>query len=114
MVRKSSAVMSMHIFSLTSSAKSISQALAWHTTSRSRGFTNCERSQKLSGSGTRKTVSGANHTYEALKDAIPDGLAILRKGGPDSEVEAVALTKDGCANRDEQEKRSFTPWFRPS
>src|ERR1043166_4194802 len=51
MVRKSSSLISMHILRRRSSEKSISQALAWHTTSRSRGLTNMERCQKDSGSG---------------------------------------------------------------
>ena len=45
--------MSMHIFSRTSFTASTSQALAWHTTSRSRGFRNSERSQNVSGSGAK-------------------------------------------------------------
>ena len=46
-VMKSSSRISMHIFSRRSSLKSRFQALAWHTTSRSRGLTNSERSQKV-------------------------------------------------------------------
>ena len=40
----------MHILIRTSSLASMLQALAWQTTSRSRGFTSSERCQKLSGS----------------------------------------------------------------
>ena len=41
----------MHILMRRSSSRSTSQALAWHTTSRSRGRTNRERSQNVVGSG---------------------------------------------------------------
>ena len=51
MVEKSSAVCSMHILMRTSDSKSMSHALAWQTTSRSRGRTNSERDQKVDGSG---------------------------------------------------------------
>ena len=40
----------MHILMRTSSLSSMSQALAWHTTSRSRGRVSMERSQKVCGS----------------------------------------------------------------
>jgi hypothetical protein len=40
----------MHILMRTSSLSSMSQALAWQTTSRSRGRVNMERSQKVCGS----------------------------------------------------------------
>jgi hypothetical protein len=50
MVMKSSPVGSMHIFTRRSSWSSMSHALAWHTTSRSRGFTSIDRSQKVPGS----------------------------------------------------------------
>jgi hypothetical protein len=43
----------MHIFCRTSSLVSTSQALAWHTTSRSAGFTNSDRSQNVCGSGAK-------------------------------------------------------------
>ena len=43
----------MHILSRTSSRLSMSQAEAWQTTSRSAGFTNIERFQKVSGSGAK-------------------------------------------------------------
>src|ERR1017187_6171369 len=52
MVRKSSPVIWMHIFSRTSLTVSTSHALAWHTTSRSLGLRNSERSQKVCGSGS--------------------------------------------------------------
>ena len=52
MVVKSSAVWSMHILMRRSSSLSMSHALAWQTTSRSRGFTNSERSQNVFGSGS--------------------------------------------------------------
>jgi len=51
MVSKSSALTSMHILMRRSSGCSTVQALAWQTTSRSRGLTNIERVQKVSGSG---------------------------------------------------------------
>ena len=41
----------MHIFNRKSSTLSTSHALAWHTTSRSRGLMNMERSQNVGGSG---------------------------------------------------------------
>ena len=40
----------MHILMRTSSVLSMSQALAWHTTSRSRGRVSIERSQNFCGS----------------------------------------------------------------
>ena len=43
----------MHIFRRTSLKLSMSHALAWQTTSRSRGFTNSERSQNVLGSGAK-------------------------------------------------------------
>src|ERR1700686_5364021 len=45
----------MHIFTRRSSTASISHAEAWHTTSRSRGCTNWERSQALRQRGESKT-----------------------------------------------------------
>ncbi len=50
---KSSALISMHILMRRSSTLSTSHALAWQTTSRSRGRTNSERFQKVSGSGAK-------------------------------------------------------------
>src|SRR5918999_555761 len=50
MVVKSSSVTSMHIFSRRSSSLLMSHALAWQTTSRSRGFTKRDRSQNVFGS----------------------------------------------------------------
>ena len=47
MVMKSSAVGSMHILMRRSSTLSTSQALAWQTTSRSRGLVNSDRSQNV-------------------------------------------------------------------
>ena len=43
----------MHILMRRSSTWSMSQALAWQTTSRSCGFVNSERSQNVSGSGAK-------------------------------------------------------------
>src|ERR1039458_4768868 len=43
----------MHILRRTSFSESISQALAWHTTSRSLGLRKSERSQNVSGSGAK-------------------------------------------------------------
>ncbi len=43
----------MHILMRRSFSWSTSQALAWHTTSRSRGFTKSERFQNVSGSGAK-------------------------------------------------------------
>ena len=52
-VLKLSASSSMHILRRRSPRLVMSQALAWQTTSRSRGRTNIERCQKVSGSGSR-------------------------------------------------------------
>ena len=49
-VIRSSSFGLMHILMRTSSLSSMSQALAWHTTSRSRGCVSIERSQKVCGS----------------------------------------------------------------
>ena len=53
MLTKSSPVTSVHILIRTSSLLSISHALAWQTTSRSRGFTTSERVQNVFGSWGR-------------------------------------------------------------
>jgi hypothetical protein len=53
MVLKSSALTSMHILIRRSSTLSTSHALAWQTTSRSRGLVNIDRSQNVGGSGSR-------------------------------------------------------------
>ena len=52
MVIRSSSVGLMHILMRRSSFMVTSQALAWQTTSRSRGLVNIERSQKVFGSGS--------------------------------------------------------------
>src|SRR3546814_8429741 len=49
MTLKSSPLRLMHILILRSSTLSMSQADAWHTTSRSAGFTNRLRSQNVAG-----------------------------------------------------------------
>ena len=43
----------MHILTRRSCCVSMSQALAWQTTSRSAGFLNSDRSQKVGGSGAK-------------------------------------------------------------
>jgi hypothetical protein len=43
----------MHILMRRSSSSSMFQALAWQTTSRSRGWVNMDRSQNVAGSGSR-------------------------------------------------------------
>ena len=48
-VTRSSSSILMHIFRRTSSTVSMSQALAWQTTSRSRGFWKSDRTQKERG-----------------------------------------------------------------
>ena len=53
MVMKSSSIGRMHILMRRSSDQVTSQALAWQTTSRSRGFVSIERSQNVFGSGSR-------------------------------------------------------------
>jgi hypothetical protein len=52
-VEKSSAVWSMHILMRRSFMLSTFHALGWQTTSRSRGFTNSDRSQNVFGSGAK-------------------------------------------------------------
>src|SRR5271170_4928672 len=42
-----------HTFTRRSSDQVTSEALAWQTTSRSRGRVNCDRSQKLAGKGSK-------------------------------------------------------------
>ena len=51
MVVKSSPFTFMHIFTRTSSRASMSHADAWQITSRSAGLVNCDRVQKVGGSG---------------------------------------------------------------
>src|SRR5208282_3646001 len=53
MVTKSVSRTWMHIFTRRSSKESISQALAWQTTSRSAGLVKSDRSQKVCGSGAK-------------------------------------------------------------
>ena len=52
MVIRSSSVGLMHILMRRSSFQVTSQALAWQTTSRSRGLVNIDRSQNVAGSGS--------------------------------------------------------------
>ena len=78
MVVKSSAFGSMHILIRMSDAESISHALAWQTTSRSRGRVSSERSQNVLGSGAKpergvEPLPGAHHVgrgHAALLDDV--------------------------------------------
>jgi hypothetical protein len=56
-------------------------------------------------------VSESDHIYDALEDAVLGGRVILRKGGPEGEIEAMVSIQDGHDIRDEQKKAAFVPWF---
>src|ERR1039458_1128044 len=81
MVRKSSAVMSMQIFSLTSSAKSISQALAWQTTSRSRGFSKPDERKLYNIISQSLGIRPSGEPYAGFRDAVDGALNLARAGG---------------------------------
>ena len=49
--------------------------------------------------------------YDALEDTVVGGRVILRKGGPDGEIESVVLIKDSHPVRDEQGRAKFLLWF---
>jgi hypothetical protein len=56
-------------------------------------------------------VSEADHIYDALEDTVLAGRVILRKGGPEGEIQAMVLIKDGHDIRDEEKRAAFGPWF---
>jgi hypothetical protein len=60
---------------------------------------------------SEKKVSESDHIYDALEDTVLGGQVILRKGGPEGEIEAMVLVQDGHAIRDEQKRAAFVPWF---
>ena len=80
---------SMHILMRRSSTLSMSQALAWQTTSRSRGLTNSDRSQNVFGSGSKpsdvknrsamRTISSAS-TFLALSRSVSENVRLSFRG----------------------------------
>ena len=49
--------------------------------------------------------------YDALEDTVLCGRVLVKKGGPDGDIESVVLIKDGITIRDKQEAASLVPWF---
>ena len=98
---KSSSVTSMHILMRRSSTKSTFHALAWHTTSRSRGLTNSDRSQNVFGSGSNpsevkkrspmRTISSGSSRLRLQAVGQREGLLVVGRRDQRIDVRPVLL-----------------------